>query len=260
MVKPRDRRIPIMFSEDELADIDDWRFANRIATRADAVRRLCKMALFLDAELEQVVDMASNGVEVLSDHSAALSEADRQVVNRKTYGMTFDRDQLCDVFSLAREQADEAEEGMRGFHSLLVTLFNAVAAMVDAKTIRGALRKSQDVIDKANAAMEQAEQRKAERDATINENRYISIISTTETPEARAAYEDLSDDEQEEYLNKQITALAAEEAADPVAFAERFGIDNRKFWEKPEWAKLLDERHDEAEAMILKDRSTRSTQ
>ena len=258
MVKPRDRRIPIMFSEAELADIDDWRFENRIATRADAVRRLCKAALFLDTELEPVVDMASGGVEVLSDHCAALSEAYRQVVNRKTYGMTFDRDQLSDVLSLASEQANQAEEGMRGLHTLLVTLFNAVAAMVDARTIGAARRKSQDVIDKANAAMEQAEQRKAEIEAESNKNRYIIMVSTTMTPEARATYEALSDDEQEKYLNKQIAVLAAEEAANPAAFAERFRIDKRKFWEKPEWAKLLDARRDEAGAKFQKDSSTRN--
>lgn len=36
----RDRRVPIMFTQQELELIDDWRFANRIGTRAEAVRRL----------------------------------------------------------------------------------------------------------------------------------------------------------------------------------------------------------------------------
>jgi len=36
----RDKRVPIMFSAEELEMIDDWRFANRIGTRAEAVRRL----------------------------------------------------------------------------------------------------------------------------------------------------------------------------------------------------------------------------
>lgn len=46
--KPRENRVPIMMSDDELAQIDDWRFGNRIATRSDAVRRLCQIALALD--------------------------------------------------------------------------------------------------------------------------------------------------------------------------------------------------------------------
>ena len=43
--KPRDNRIPIMMSDQELSSIDDWRFANRVATRADAVRRLFQVGL-----------------------------------------------------------------------------------------------------------------------------------------------------------------------------------------------------------------------
>lgn len=43
--EPRKNRIPIMFSDSERDEIDAWRYANRIATRADAVRRLCKIAL-----------------------------------------------------------------------------------------------------------------------------------------------------------------------------------------------------------------------
>lgn len=250
MVKLRENRIPIMFSEEELTDLDEWRFTNRIATRADAVRRLCKMALFLDQELEQVVDMTSDGVQVLSDHSDALSEVFRLIINRETYGMMFDRDQLWDVFTLARQQADEAEHGVRALHDMLLTLFNAVAAMVDARTIRSATRKSQEVIDKANAAMEQAARRKAEREVESQENRYIGIIATTRTPEEQAAYNAIPEEEKDEYLGKQIAALNAEESADPVAFAERFGIDNRKFWEKPDWLEVLQKREIESETKV----------
>lgn len=48
--KPRNHRVPMMMSEEELSAIDDWRYSNRIATRSDAIRRLCKMAL-IDEEL-----------------------------------------------------------------------------------------------------------------------------------------------------------------------------------------------------------------
>ncbi|MEQ1955984.1 hypothetical protein [Mesorhizobium sp. CN2-181] len=60
MVKPRENRIPIMFSDVELDQIDEWRHDNRIATRADAVRRLCKIALTVDREFETIVDNSVN--------------------------------------------------------------------------------------------------------------------------------------------------------------------------------------------------------
>lgn len=41
----RENRVPVMMSDAELKAIDDWRFANRIATRSDAIRRLCSSAL-----------------------------------------------------------------------------------------------------------------------------------------------------------------------------------------------------------------------
>lgn len=45
MSEPKDNRVPIMMSNAELEAIDDWRFENRIATRSEAIRRLCQIAL-----------------------------------------------------------------------------------------------------------------------------------------------------------------------------------------------------------------------
>jgi hypothetical protein len=245
MVEPRDRRIPIMFSDDELDEIDEWRHNNRIATRADAVRRLCKIALFVDENLEHVVDMTGDGVDVLMGHSSELHEVFRLLINRETYGMTFDRDQLWDLFTLAREQADDAEEGVRGLHTFLVTMYNSVAALIDARSMKSGLRKSQKVVEDANAAFEQATKRKAERDAMSEENRYLGLVFTNEDANQRAAYEAMPEELKDSYLEERIAALKDEEQADPAAFAARYKIDERKFWEKPEWLELLDKRHEE---------------
>lgn len=42
---PRDQRVPVMMSEDEVAAIDAWRFDNRVGTRSEAIRLLCKAGL-----------------------------------------------------------------------------------------------------------------------------------------------------------------------------------------------------------------------
>lgn len=44
----KDQRVPIMMSEDELKAIDDWRFENRVASRGEAIRRLCQIGLKAD--------------------------------------------------------------------------------------------------------------------------------------------------------------------------------------------------------------------
>ena len=43
--EPRDVRLPFMVSRREAAAIDDWRFRQRIATRAEAIRRLIQIGL-----------------------------------------------------------------------------------------------------------------------------------------------------------------------------------------------------------------------
>ena len=66
--EPRDRRIPIMMSSEELEAIDNWRFQNRIATRADAIRRLCLIGLSYDEAAAQRPD-------------TKLSDALRHIIN-----------------------------------------------------------------------------------------------------------------------------------------------------------------------------------
>lgn len=43
--KPKEQRIPLMMENSMVEEIDDFRFSNRIATRAEAIRTLIKMSL-----------------------------------------------------------------------------------------------------------------------------------------------------------------------------------------------------------------------
>jgi hypothetical protein len=45
----KDQRIPIMMTPSEVKAIDDWMWANRIRSRGEAIRRLCKVGLDFDA-------------------------------------------------------------------------------------------------------------------------------------------------------------------------------------------------------------------
>jgi hypothetical protein len=45
MDAPKDIRLPIMVSKSEAQAIDDWRFSNRVGTRAEAIRRLIDLGL-----------------------------------------------------------------------------------------------------------------------------------------------------------------------------------------------------------------------
>lgn len=91
MVKPRENRVPIMMSDEELASVDDWRFANRVATRSEAVRRLVQIGLGVDRHLSGIavddLDLASNIRACLNQAQKvmelAISPADSEVVARE---------------------------------------------------------------------------------------------------------------------------------------------------------------------------------
>jgi Ribbon-helix-helix protein, copG family len=55
-VRDRDERLQIMLSDEELAALDDWRFAMRMPSRAAAIRELLRRGL-ADIDLKK----AANG-------------------------------------------------------------------------------------------------------------------------------------------------------------------------------------------------------
>ncbi len=238
----KSERFNMFMSPSEMTAIDDWAWNNKIRSKSEAVRRLIQIGLFVEQELEQIIDIATDGVEIISQQNNELSEVYRLVINKETFGMMFDREQLRDIFSLAKDHADAAEDGARALQEQLVTIYNAIAAMVDAKSFRDGQAKSQDVIEKANAATELSIAQKAERDAMHDESRYIAIHTTTASADEKTAYEALPDDEKDAYLQVIIDKLKEEETSDPEAFAKRYGIDSRKFWEKSNWLELLQTR------------------
>jgi metal-responsive CopG/Arc/MetJ family transcriptional regulator len=44
----KDQRVTIMMTKSELALIDDWMFANRIRSRGEAIRQMCRKVLLKD--------------------------------------------------------------------------------------------------------------------------------------------------------------------------------------------------------------------
>uniref|UniRef100_UPI003F491FAA hypothetical protein n=1 Tax=Ensifer adhaerens TaxID=106592 RepID=UPI003F491FAA len=83
MVKPRENRVPIMMSDDELKAIDDWRFNNRIATRSDAVRKLAKIGMVTDEWIIDAERFVETALDIYLTKFAKLadaSEANREPV------------------------------------------------------------------------------------------------------------------------------------------------------------------------------------
>jgi hypothetical protein len=83
--KPRENRVPIMMSDEELKAIDDWRFENRIATRSDAVRRLCQIALAIDQKSAIIVKQTMLILKHRTEDAAEALALDsrREIISQK---------------------------------------------------------------------------------------------------------------------------------------------------------------------------------
>ena len=48
--QPKDKRVPLLLTEADIQAVDEWRFANKIASRNEALRLLIKLALKVESE------------------------------------------------------------------------------------------------------------------------------------------------------------------------------------------------------------------
>ncbi|MDX0759995.1 hypothetical protein GOD62_29410 [Sinorhizobium medicae] len=132
MVKPRENRVPIMMSDEELQAIDDWRFQNRVATRSDAVRRLCRIGLLVGAELDGLSDSTlelSGNLSQLDDETFKLWTA---LANPALKGDTVDRGTVASAIETLLSNISQVGGGVDDVSSILVGLYRAVAGLARA--------------------------------------------------------------------------------------------------------------------------------
>lgn len=129
--KPRENRIPIMMSDDELNAIDDWRFAMRIGTRAEAVRRLCQVGLFLGSQVETITDNVSD----LSDATSALEnqafEIWRHVASPVLPGDVLNREAVVKTLETLIENISEVGGGIEHLSQVLTALYVSIVGIAN---------------------------------------------------------------------------------------------------------------------------------
>lgn len=139
MVKPRENRVPIMMSDDELTAIDDWRYENRISTRSDAVRRLVQIGLRLDrhfdALLENLNDLRALMPRMIDNLDNAVNGVDDGAYSTQA---------LTEVLVAFMNQA----EGQKRMINLLYGVLGEAATLKDAKTTAQAIQEADEGADK----------------------------------------------------------------------------------------------------------------
>lgn len=91
--EPKDVRLPIMVTASEAEAIDEWRFANRIGSRAEAIRRLIAIGLRASSREGTLNDIWSTaqdgmGADELDEAVDALGEIAYDVEDFRLYIFT----------------------------------------------------------------------------------------------------------------------------------------------------------------------------
>lgn len=142
MVKARENRVPMMLSDEELNKIDDWRFANRIGTRSEAIRRLCQIGMILEERLQNLRSLAESAHSAFDSSDASLL--------RWTNGEWLETEETEDEIQRMREVAR--------LHSLEVS-----HEVLDLIALSDAMRKEKSLEAAIAAAQKSLEAYKLER-------------------------------------------------------------------------------------------------
>lgn len=115
-------RLHLKITSDEIAAIDDWRYANRVPSRSEAVRRLVQIGLRAQRALPsvtkdtaEVLDMIAESLNIPEDVLARMNEAN---VDKAEFDHAVAQ-KLWDAVNFAFNRQIEAQDNL---HKLLVEL------------------------------------------------------------------------------------------------------------------------------------------
>lgn len=180
----------------EVKAIDDWRFANRVSSRGEAIRRLCQTALVLDEQLYGILEVVERAVEFAEQGHKMIS------ANLRTIGWD---DQETEAVVLARtilqRDASWVAELLDGLGSLrldVIELENRVASLTEAPSLKSGERQARE----ASRAIDKIRQRLIDSDERSIDNMRLFAAVAKLTDEQRAALDEMEDADADEYLRK----------------------------------------------------------
>lgn len=143
---PKDNRVPIMFSDGELDAIDEWRFANRISSRSEAIRRLCRIALIvgdrLDEMLPRLAEFTDELFKIVSDEMPQQAIAE-DAWQQKLLDLGLKNDGLLNLLTELMELASTSRP-LRTNESYSEAMQEAALAKVRFANIRALREDDQD--------------------------------------------------------------------------------------------------------------------
>lgn len=197
------KRLQMVITEDELTAIEDWQFANRVPSRSEAIRRLCQIGLRSDEDLEDQVDLAKVLREASIQYEIELFELikkQREIGDRNTVAV------LEHVLRQALNLTDHANK----LYVRLVASFNQLVPLIEGGTFQEAISGAQEAAAEAQTIFDEINRKERE----LEENKIIASVVLAMTSDERAHYDNLTEDEKDEWWDATIAAELAKRRAD----------------------------------------------
>lgn len=143
--KPRENRVPIMLAHEELEQIDDWRFKNRIATRSEAIRRLCHLGMAFDHRWAHVEAEAIYIWNELNDKIEKIEDA----LDKKQIEL-FEGDELTEMMA---EAIVDAANSLEKYLAIIDRDFGSLQSLREGRSIHTILNRVNRLYDQSDSRL-----------------------------------------------------------------------------------------------------------
>ena len=218
---PRENRVPIMMSAEELAAIDEWRYARHIATRSDAIRRLAKNALWIEDEIAEIAERADDLYELIWNRYVELGDFISQWRDPEATPTEISPPEALERM---RSWLSAVEEDLHVLSLQTLGLNNRVVSVVTAPHLRGAIMESKRAVEAAEERQKNFLRRREE----YIENEKLMIVSNEMTEADRVAYDQLSEDEKDTFLRQRMAKVELPDPLEEGSFPESIYAKRRR--------------------------------
>lgn len=158
MARPRlgeseTKRLQMVITEDELAAIDEWRFAKHIGSRSEAIRRLCAVALGALNGIDKLKQMAVDASAQALDDYEHIGGLERGFIQDAVEGNEhgLDYEQAKNLLLDLTQRAYWQEQNTRYLNRIIAGLSDTLDTFADPGSFANAEKKAEERFAELNA-------------------------------------------------------------------------------------------------------------
>lgn len=129
--------IQLKIGEGEFADLEEWRFANRVESRSEAIRRLIQLGLRADPLVPLTFSRASEALETAEKLQVRMQSFDAKALSKEEY--------FESVATAVGEMYGDVMDAVLSAAAQSMALVNEMAAIHQNPDIKGAVEKADEI-------------------------------------------------------------------------------------------------------------------